>query len=821
MKKTTILALVLLIINILSVKAEKQSTPFNISGIYPQLAYYNNEGECGTGAVVPWAGNLWVVTYGPHNPFGSSDKLYQITPDLKQIIRKESVGGTPADRMIHKETNQLFIGPYAIDSVGNVKTIDIKLAPGRYTGIARHLKDPSNKVYIATMEAGVYEIDVKTLVSKVLYPDGNTLRKEGQAAQFSPLLPGCHGKGFYSGQGVTVFSNNGEDSKDALTKPNIQSGSLNEWDGKDWKLVRRNQFTEVTGPGGIYGNKNPETDPIWTNGWDYKSVVVGVRDNGGWTFYRLPKASRSYDGAHGWNTEWPRIRDIGTTEKPDYMMTMHGMFWNFPATFSSTNSAGIRPRSAYLKVVGDFTRWNDGLVMGCDDAAKSEFLNSRKEKGGIAAPGQSNSNLWFMSLKQPDLFGPTTASGSVWLDEEIKAGVPSEPFLFSGWSYRGAWLKNAGDQSVVFNLEADVKGNNKWSALKKVTVSAHSSVFLPFNEKESGEWVRVSSDKETKASVSFTYSSHDNRKTTSDAIFTGLTKLNSKTSMGGLLYSLGENRRALGILANSTVNGKTIPIGFYQMNDKMNIVVTADPKMEAFMKEKVAIPKNVITIEKGSVLITDNLKRRWRLPLGDEKYKELLNKNSLRICREVSTERDAFSCMGTFYELPAENADGFAKIRPISTHNFCINDYCSYRGMLILTGVSPELANGNAHILVSKDQKVAVWAGAFDDLWKLGKPVGKGGPWVNSDVKKSVPSDPFLIGFYDKRSVQLSHNSAQPITFTIEVDPTGDGDWMKYNEIEVNAGEKKNFEFPNEFQARWIRFISSADAQATAWLEYK
>jgi hypothetical protein len=43
--------------------------------------------------------------------------------------------------------------------------------------------------------------------------------------------------------------------------------------------------------------------------------------------------------------------------------------------------------------------------------------------------------------------------------------------------------------------------------------------------------------------------------------------------------------------------------------------------------------------------------------------------------------------MGTFYELPAENADGYAKIRPVATHNYKINDYASYRGMMILTGV--------------------------------------------------------------------------------------------------------------------------------------
>lgn len=35
-----------------------EQAPGSISGIYPRLTYYNNEGECGTGAVVPWADRL-------------------------------------------------------------------------------------------------------------------------------------------------------------------------------------------------------------------------------------------------------------------------------------------------------------------------------------------------------------------------------------------------------------------------------------------------------------------------------------------------------------------------------------------------------------------------------------------------------------------------------------------------------------------------------------------------------------------------------------------------------------------------------------------
>lgn len=40
---------------------EVKTIPDSLSGIYPKLAYYNNEGECGTGAVVPWADRLWLL----------------------------------------------------------------------------------------------------------------------------------------------------------------------------------------------------------------------------------------------------------------------------------------------------------------------------------------------------------------------------------------------------------------------------------------------------------------------------------------------------------------------------------------------------------------------------------------------------------------------------------------------------------------------------------------------------------------------------------------------------------------------------------------
>ena len=134
-----------------------------VSGIYPHLAMYNGGGECGIGAVVPWAGRLWTLTYSPHSPTGSDDKLYEITPDLVSVVRSESIGGTPANRMIHPESNQLFIGPYAIGADRTVRTIPYSVMYGRPTGNARHLTDPEGKIYYASMEEGFYEVDVRTL----------------------------------------------------------------------------------------------------------------------------------------------------------------------------------------------------------------------------------------------------------------------------------------------------------------------------------------------------------------------------------------------------------------------------------------------------------------------------------------------------------------------------------------------------------------------------------------------------------------------------------------------------------------------------------
>ncbi len=788
--------------------------PVCVSGTYPHLAMFNNEGECGTGAVVPWADRLWVITYGPHLPNGSSDKLYEITPALDQIIRPESLGGTPANRMIHRESNQLVIGPYFIDAQRTVRAIPYTRMPGRHTGNARHLADPAGKVFFATMEEGLYEVDVKTLEVRGLIRDGNfkkPLPGETNPATIDSQLPGYHGKGFYSGQGRLVYANNGE--RGNVHDPTIPSGALAEWTGEgDWRLVRRNQFTEVTGPGGIEGNPNPATDPLWSVGWDHRSLILMLLDRGAWHAYRLPKASHCYDGSHGWNTEWPRIRDIGGA---DLLMTMHGTFWRFPKAFAAATSAGIAPRSTYLKVVGDFCRWNDRVVLGCDDSAKSEFLNKRKLKGGIGGPGQSQSNLRFLDPADLDRMGPALGRGAVWLADAVKADEPSDPFLFAGFPHRSLHLAHDGAEAVTFTLEVDAKGDGTWTKLRTVPVPAHGSAWTAFGAGEAGAWIRVRADRDcAKATAFFHLRGDDPRPAKADPMFDGIARPGDAKVLGGLLYARGGGIKTLRMAAGG--GGDTC----FDLDAGLKLVATNDATGAAYTRKNYAIPADVVTIDEASVLIVDEKGRRWRLPKGDPAFDAPGPLGAERVCREVCTERDLLNVGGAFYELPAENAGGLIKVRPVATHNRRILDYTSYRGLLVISGVAADAPAG-PHIVRSDDGAAALWVGSVDDLWKLGKPRGRGGPWKDTAVEAGAPSDAYLMTGFDRRSVEFTHDAGGPVTMRIEADVTGTGAWTDHASVEVPKGATVRHKFPAAFGAYWVRVTASKPCRATAAFAYE
>lgn len=811
-----------------------------LSGIHPHLAMYNLEGECGVGAVVPWADRLWVITYSPHFPYGSTDKFYEITPDLEQIVRGESVGGTHANRMIHRETNQLIIGPYLVDADRRVRVISPRIMPGRLTGTVRHLTDPAEKVYFATMEEGLYEVDIKTLEVNCLLRDDNPFLKRMVPEQLLSIpkskLPGSHGKGLYTGQGRVVYSNNGDSINEIRYSMTLPSGALAEWSGEgDWSMVRRTQFTDVTGPGGIYGNVDPENDPVWTIGWDYRSLVLMALDGGRWNSYRLPKTSHTYDGGHGWHTEWPRIRDVG---EESLLMTMHGMFWKFPKTFSSGNSSGIVPRSSFLKIMSDFCRWKDRIVFGCNDVAMTEAANKRNVKGDLGPPGCSHSNLWFIDPRELDTFGPVLGRGGVWIEDSVKAGVVSDPYLFSGYENRMLYLRHGGEETVSIDLEIDEKGNDDWKPFKNVPVPAGSKgSVIRFSPEDRGTWIRLKSDKDVDGvSAMFHYRGNDPRGFVPGKRFRGLAEVGgmnpeeaaksrhgrkadgSKSVHGAIMLTRDMNEKTLRLLFCDESGEEAL----YDLDGDLRLRKVSDPdgfQGTSWMKENAGVPTDVAIVDEASVLIVDDKGQRWRFPKGSPERDKPGPLGEERLCREVVTQRDLFQLHGTFYELPRDSSGGFQWIRPIASHPFHIKDYAPFRGLVVLSGLSTDVPDDNPHIVKSDDGKFAVWCGVIDDLWELGKPRGVGGPWKNFKVEANRASDPYLTTGYDKKRAVFSHDAKETVAFRIELDISGSGLWTHWQTIEVAPGESKELDV--DVDAYWVRIVSNKSTTASATFFYE
>ena len=781
---------------------QQRDEPIFISGVYPHLTTYaDNAGElktlneCGIGAVVPWAGKLWMVNYAAHEPFGSDHKLYSIGEDLELTIHPESVGGTPAGRMIHKESNQLLMAHYVIDQSGKVRAVPPEIMPGRITAFTRHLKDPENWVYVVDMEGMIYELNVHDLEVRKL---------------FHKPVPGWHAKGAYVAQGKFIMANNGEhvggsfrqgvsdeEAKAILERIKAKSederGSLSSWDGEYWEVLERKQYTDVMGPGGLKGNVN-DTDQVWSIGWDNRALRLKVMDDGQWSTYLLPKASFNNDAIHGWYTEWPRIRELSGG---DWMMDMHGMFFDFPPTFSASNSAGLSPIGSHLRYIPDFCEWNGRLVLATDETSIQ----------GNPRAGQPQSNLWFGMRGELKKWGPGAGYGGPWINDPVAANVPSLPFLVNGFKERTLHLVVHDQEDVTISIEVDYKGTGNWEVYKNVSVTGYAPFVFPKSFK--AQWVRLRPSRACVASGYF-HQSDTNYRNASEGrrLFSGLADLGEETVSGSALYALRKSRN----LAVSDLKGKTSEFSKEQFAFVPGNDLSSDVKEHLNTKPK-------FTMDEASVIVESH-GERLRLPKGDPSYDQPFSFGWPRTYREIESERELANIHGTFYELPLVENDKpplFQKLRPISSHRKQIADFASWNGLLVMTGVGAN-AKESEHVYRSKESSEALWFGAIDDLWKLGKPIGKGGPWKESRVEAGDVSDPYLMTGYDKKRLTLSVDKPTTITLEINFDHHG---YHEYRSWEMTLGAPVDFDFPKGFSAHWARLVSSSDCVVSAVFTYE
>ncbi|NLB68885.1 MAG: hypothetical protein GX804_04265 [Lentisphaerae bacterium] len=457
----------------------------NISGVLPHLAvkadHFPARTETGIGALMPWAGVLWFITYVAHKAgSGGGTGLFSIDDSFTIVKHPESVVGTYANRMIHRESNNLIIGPHKIDTDGNVSTFK-DLTDVRLTATCRHLEDPANKVYFLGMEGEFFEADVRTMEVKFLADLIKELSVGGST------LP--HFKSASTNHHRVVVANNSYYPEDFIN-PEGCGGRLAEWDGKTWKILERTQFNTTACRGGPNPNNlGPATFAV---GQDRASTIFEVYlSDTGWKTYRLPKATHTQD--HAWTTEWPRIREV---ESERWLMNAGGMFYELPAMTYADSVWGLRPISTHLRIIGDFCSWNGLLVLAGDQTTP---INDTNLEGG-----QPQANLWFGKTDDLWQFGKPSGWGGPWWDSKVDADKPSDPYLMTGFDKKCLHINHDGGEGTGVKIQVDFMGHGRWSDYETLTVR-EGYAYHVFPEGFSAHWVRLIPVREGTATAQFFY----------------------------------------------------------------------------------------------------------------------------------------------------------------------------------------------------------------------------------------------------------------------------------------------------------------------------
>jgi hypothetical protein len=420
--------------------------------------------ECGVGALMPWADALWAVTYNSHKaPTGTGLGLFRIDETLR-TERIHEHNGTHANRFVHKESNQVFIGPYAIDAAGKWRFAE-DLKDIRLTATFTHLKDPANLVYMLGMEGEFLEVDVSTLKARQIT---NLIKEGGIKAK-------THFKGGYTGQGRVVVANNG------FYAFGDNDAGLFEFDGTRWSVLSRKPHMECMGRENM-GNV------IFATGWDESSVLFSALINGEWQRYRLPKGGHVHN--HAWQTEWMRIREVETEH---FLMDIHGIFYELQPLPFENAIWGVKPICNHLRIVPDFCAFRGLLALGGNQTSPNNDNNRYA--------GQPQSGIWFGKTDDLWSWGKPSGWGGPWRRTPVKGREPSDPFLMTGFHRKMLHLK--ADRQVSITIEVDFLGDGSWDRYESINVPGYQRHIFP--EGFSAHWVRLTPSVDCVASGEFFY----------------------------------------------------------------------------------------------------------------------------------------------------------------------------------------------------------------------------------------------------------------------------------------------------------------------------
>lgn len=419
--------------------------------------------ETGIGAIVPFAGKLWFITYPDVNNNGRGTGLWVMDERMQPVLVAET-NVTSAARITF--ANALFIGVHKITDAGVVTPITGFGANDRIAGYAK-LAGKSD-LYAMTMDGIIWKVNPTTCVATqtgLTTPNGQAgLNITGQA----------HGKEVWGhSDGDHLFCTLNKENPDG--RLGIYTVSTGAWTDVD---AGHNSWVAVAGS---YDGKGH----IFATGHDGLSALLWMFN--GQTFDATPRKFRiplpSDQQKEGWQQEWMRIRAVETER---YLMDLHGGFFQLSPFLArddafATAMPRVEPIARHMRTIPDYAFWNGYLVLGGNQATPqsgNKYLNV----------GQPQSGLLFTTLDDIWSWGKPAGTGFWYRNASVTSGVQSEYMLLRGYNQKELNLVNGTgtDLSVDVRLRmGEMAGDYTYTTIT-VPANSHAGVLLP-----AADWAAV------------------------------------------------------------------------------------------------------------------------------------------------------------------------------------------------------------------------------------------------------------------------------------------------------------------------------------------
>jgi hypothetical protein len=194
--------------------------------------------------------------------------------------------------------------------------------------------------------------------------------------------------------------------------------------------------------------------------------------------------------SHAWQTEWMRIREVETEH---YLVDIQGMFYELQPIAFEGRIWGLKPICQHLRIVPDYCSFRGLFAVAGNQNTPNRDNN--------ALQGQPQAGLWFGKTDDLWSWGKPQGWGGPWWKAAVSKGVPSDPFLMTGFEKKMLHITRTGRRRSTWRSTLWGTGLGICMSGSKCRGSGYAKHIFP--DAFSAHWVRLTPQTDCRATASF------------------------------------------------------------------------------------------------------------------------------------------------------------------------------------------------------------------------------------------------------------------------------------------------------------------------------